>query len=221
MWTIAGAHPGHACEVALSAQWLLTCVTPPHGSRQAMRQHAMNQWAHYHDIDAEALQTDWVVRQVASASAGLLCAVPQRLVTGLQHQASVHGVQLSRVQPWWAQGLQHWLGGLADAAQAAQAAQEAEPAPGDPSGLQHRLALHEPGLFLQIEATVTDEGDAVLTRMAWMPDHEAPPRPAMAEVLTLPVPDEAAVDARWPGVWEHAALRDVVSGRVKPERTTP
>jgi hypothetical protein len=203
------AHPGHACEVALSAQWLLTCVTPPHWSREAMRQHALNQWSHYHDVDAQALQADWLVRQVASASAGLLCAVPQRLVTGLQHQASAHGVQLSRVQPWWAQGLQHWLEDVAK-----QAHGEAL------EGL-HCLALHEPGLCLQLEATVSDARETALTRMAWMPDHEAQPRHAMADVLTLPVPDDAAGDARWPGVWDHAALRDVVSGRAKLERTTP
>jgi hypothetical protein len=209
------AHPGHACEVALSAQWLLSCVTPPHWSREAMRQHAQNQWSHYHDVDAQALQADWLVRQVTSASAGLLCAVPQRLVTGLQHQASVHGVQLSRVQPWWAQGLQHWLAQLADADHAT------EQAPGDAAEGLHRLALREPGLSLQIEATVSDARETALTRMAWMTGHEAQARHAMADVLTLPVPDDAAGDARWPGVWDHAALRDVVSGRAKLERTTP
>jgi hypothetical protein len=156
-----------------------------------------------------------VVRQVASDSAGVLCAVPQRLVKGLQHQASVHGVQLSRVQPWWAQGLQHWLYQLADAAHAT------EPAPGDAAEGLHRLALHEPGLFLQIEATVSDARETALTRMAWMPDHDAQSRHVMADVLTVTVPEEAAGDARWPGVFDHAALRDVVSGRATLERTTP
>lgn len=189
------AHPGQVCEVGLSASWLLTCVVPPAWSPQAGQQHALNQWAHYHDLDAPALSAHWVVRQVAAPQVFVLCAAPRTLIDGLQAQAAAHHVQLAWVGPWWARGVQACLSRWPEP--------EAE-------GDERVLRLREPGLTLCVHSRADAKRQWTLSHVQWSAADGVTEGTGSVHV---PLPPGDAVDPAAPMLWDHPALQELLTGR--------
>ncbi|HEX5357276.1 MAG TPA: hypothetical protein VFW93_13740 [Aquabacterium sp.] len=193
------AHPGVRCRVGLSGCWLLHSVPGPTGDAQSAQALALQQWAHYLDLDESTLLRDWVLREVAVSKVALVCAVPRSLIEGLHEQATAHGVRLEWVGPWWAQGVQFWLADLAaDVTR--------------PEGIR-TLHLVEPDLVTHVQATGQPGKTASLQRI-WSDRHDAS-RLAPGDgrvVLQAPASDGQANTAVQHGLWDHTALQPVLSG---------
>lgn len=199
-------HEGQRCTVGLSGRCVLSRVAAPDLTLDEASQQALQQWAHYLDMDEASLRQDWVWRQVAAPGAHLLSAAPRGLIEGLQARAAEHGVRLEWVGPWWAQGVQAWLASLAalhaDVAQAHT----------------HVLHLLEPDLVTHVEARQMPAAPAHLLRV-WVevaPDQGA--EQAMAReglVVRLPEP-HLQLDAPAPyhnHVWDHSLAATTIQGQ--------
>lgn len=198
-------HPGELCEVGLSASWMLTCVVPPGWSLQAGQLHALNQWGHYHDLDAQALSAHWVVRHVADAQASVFCAAPRALMEGLQAQAKAHKVRLAWVGPWWVRGVQASLAGWS--------------AP-DATAATRTLSLHEPGLTLCVQAHAEPRGRWTLTQVQWRM-LDAAPGSDDVQAVRVPLPAADAGDPMSTVVCDHPEVRGLLSGRSAAWRASP
>lgn len=211
------AHQGSACELGLSSQWLLVCVAAAGETSTVLREQAMQQWAHYHGLDADQIASQWVLRELLVPEAAMLCAAPVALVDGLKDIARAHGVQLRGMVPWWVPALQAWCGQLSrqpvpDGGQGAQIAQGGMPS----------LALVEPGLVTHVQADIGPQG--VQIARIWSEAVDAVSLPGRVDgvhhaVVTLPPPSDADgasaewVSADWAAhLWAHASLRPVLRG---------
>lgn len=127
----AATRPGAVVELSLSAHVLLTTAHSdaseapglPHGG--ALREWAIDRWAHYLDMPADGFESAWRVqttRDASGAPVALACAVPQVLVDDLCAVAHRHGLKLLALKPWWADGLEE--------------AWQALPSPSSPSALE-------------------------------------------------------------------------------------
>ncbi len=212
------AHQGSACELGLSSQWLLACVAAAGETSDALREQAVQQWAHYHGLDAEQIASQWVLRELLVPQAAMLCAAPVALVDGLKDIARAHGVQLRGMVPWWVPALQAWCGQLAgqprpdDGGQGAQGRAQGNAQGGVPS-----LTLVEPGLVTHVQADIGPQG-VQITRI-WSEAGDATGLQRAVDgvhhaVVTLPSPTDAdAPAADWAAhLWAHASLRPVLRG---------
>lgn len=135
------AHAGQRCRLALSSQWLLSCLVAQEEGAKARRwrstfleeavARAAQQWEHYLSLDAITLHRDWVLRPARVEGGVLVCAAPRVLVDDLLAMARHHGVRVVWLGPWWAAGLHRWLG--------------------NPASVADVLTVHEPGWSLHFE----------------------------------------------------------------------
>lgn len=85
-------HAGARVKVCVSAHWCLV----------ALAEHPQAVWQQYHGLTEEAIQTEWVVRQLPVGEGRMLaCAVPRALMQAIIAHARQHHVQLAWVGPWW------------------------------------------------------------------------------------------------------------------------
>lgn len=187
------AHPGWACRVGLSGRWLLHSVAAPDMSPADALAHAVQQWAYYLDLDEAGLMRDWLVRQVNVRAAGLLCASPASFIDGLKAHAKSHGVQLTWVGPWWAQGVQACLADLVSAPDRAQGVWTLHLV--EPERVTHLDVLMQPGRQARLQRVWSDRA---------LPQGESP----QSHCVVLRAPD-AIEDAR---VWDHEAVQPVLNG---------
>ena len=205
-------HPGAVCEIGLSGRWLLSSVSQIDADHDAAYGHALQQWSHYLDIDQAALESDWVLRQLALPNVSLLCAAPRVLIEGLREQASSHGVRLEWVGPWWTRCAQAWLASLDQA--------------GEKASSQPEFAMYEPGLLTHIRAHVrTDLNEARGARLSdvWTEvTSEAVPASAMqGGACLMPPPFEAIQGLPHEShIWSHSAVADVLQGRIVDQMGT-
>lgn len=178
------AHEGQSCELALSERFLLSCLTEAGLTREQMRQKALDQWAHYLDLEETALQDDWVWRHAALPGAEWLCAAPLGLIDALRDVAGEHGVRLLWVGPWWAHALQDWLAGL-----------QAEGI--DETVAEPELSLIEGGLCIRAQARLSAEGVPQLVRLwsEWHPGAMPSSGPAH-QILSLSSPQQRGLAAQ-------------------------
>ncbi len=104
----AAVHAGAAVELSLSSHVLLMLADGDLTDAQALRERAIERWAHYLDLPAGSFDTDWLVQtslDEVAAPVAVACAVPNALVDGLQAVARRHGLALRALQPWWAGSL--------------------------------------------------------------------------------------------------------------------
>lgn len=203
------SHEGAVCTVGLSSRWLLSSVADPALAADAARLQAMQQWAHYLDLDEAALASAWVLRQVKQGGVSVVSAAPRALIDGLRAQAALHAVQLQCVGPWWAHAVQSCLPLLADV--------HAVGATGADTGVDQTLRLIEPGLVTCVQASRNAKGEAVLHRI-WVEQGEGAPDQLGAMTLSLPSPlpslagagEAARMGAD--GIWDHAAMRPLLTG---------
>ncbi len=94
------AHPGKACRVLLSSEWLAVITTNPAlGLRHAdeLQAHARTQFEQYHGSEAH----DWPLRLWQHAAGSGATALRGGVLARLQAAAAAHGVRLLSVQPAW------------------------------------------------------------------------------------------------------------------------
>lgn len=196
------AHPGEVCKVGLSGRWLLSSVSQIDADHSAAYGHALQQWAHYLDIDEATLASDWVLRQLALPNVSLLCAAPRALIDGLREQASMHGVQLAWIGPWWTRGVQAWLTSLDG--------NEGYTSP------QPAFMLYEPGLLTHAHAHLDERHGASLSEVWTEAASEAMPVIARDSGLCLtPPPADVLSGAPYERhIWAHGGVADVLQGRV-------
>lgn len=106
----AAAHEGAAVEVCLPSRVLLMWADPDVSEAQALRERAIDRWAHYLDLPAADFDRDWLLQttlDLGAAPVALACAVPRTLVEGLAEVAQRRGLVLRAVRPWWARPLLH------------------------------------------------------------------------------------------------------------------
>ena len=196
------AHPGEVCSVGLSGRWLLSSVSQIDADHDAAYGHALQQWSHYLDIDQTALESDWVLRQLALPKVSLLCAAPRVLIDGLREQADGHAVRLEWVGPWWTRRVQAWLASLDEAI---------EHVPSQPE-----FMVYEPGLITHVRAHL-DEAQGVRLSDVWTEvTSEAVPAQAIAEGACLtPPPLGASLGEPFEShIWSHGVVADVLQGQV-------
>jgi hypothetical protein len=143
-----------------------------------------------------------VLRQLALPAVSLLCAAPRALINGLREQAADHGVQLAWIGPWWTRGMQAWLVALNDN----EGASSPQPA----------FMLYEPGLLTHARAHV-DEGRGAWLSEVWteMASEATPVVTPDSGLCLTPPPPEALAGAAYEGhIWAHAAVADVLRGRL-------
>lgn len=191
------AHEGEAWSVGLCGRWLLNSVAMPDMDAASARQHAVAQWAHYHDVDEAGLSAEWLVRQLDLPGVHLLCAAPHTLIEGLRGEAVQHGIRLDWVGPWWARGVQAWL---------------AEPVAKHLNQLRE-LRLWEPGLLTHVQASSDAKGRAAL-QCIWS---EVASRSARSPVAHVALPAASftlgETQAYTMHVWDQASMHDVLQGR--------
>ncbi|MBI2734816.1 MAG: hypothetical protein HYX44_16375 [Aquabacterium sp.] len=78
-WCVA--HVGERCVVGLSSQCLLHAVVSGELGEQEAVDQAVQQWAHYLDVDVAALEAHWLLRRVKVAGQYLISAAPGREVS--------------------------------------------------------------------------------------------------------------------------------------------
>lgn len=104
----AAAHEGAAVEVCLPSRALLMWADPDVSEAPALRERAIERWAHYLDLPAADFDHDWLLQtslDLGVAPVALACAVPRALLEGLQDVAQRRGLVLRAVSPWWARPL--------------------------------------------------------------------------------------------------------------------
>ncbi|MDO9237132.1 MAG: hypothetical protein Q7U28_14000 [Aquabacterium sp.] len=143
-------YEGARCVLRLSGSSVLTSVAPTGLDADAAYSQAVQQWAHYLDLDEAALQADWVLRQVTLPAVSVVCAAPRALIEALQDHASEHAIKLDWVGPAWAPAVQTWLATL-------RCEEQAE--------IVHRMRLPEAGWETHIEAAQLPGQAAHLTRV--------------------------------------------------------
>jgi hypothetical protein len=208
------AHEGCVCELGLSSCWLLSNAAPTGWTKDAVHEHVLRQWEHYFGLDAAQLANGWVLRQVLSPNAAMVCAAPRALIEGLQGVAADHGVQLLSVGPWWARGVQAWLDSLAD--QAADEGNEGNEGTTEP----WRLTLAEPGLFTHVQARSPASGSVAAQLGAlWTEASDARVHAGLIgrhQTLVLQAPSATLTEGEPPAwhshVWSHAELRALLRG---------
>lgn len=194
------AHAGMNCRVGLSGAWLLHCVPVLGKEVPPIRQQALQQWAHYLDVDEASLERDWVLRDVRLPGATLVCAAPRTLMEGLLKHAADHGVRLVWVGPWWAHGAQAWLNTLT-------------PTVDQTDGLR-TLHLHEPGLVTHVQA-ICSPHEATAFKRIWCDRDERVSQADDVHRVSIHAPDQddgSASTTLASGLWDHAAVQAVLTG---------
>ena len=175
-------HAGSRCDVGLSSHWLLTAafskVDGP-DSVQALKDHALAQWAHYRELSAASVDQSWVLRSTLTPQVALVCAAPKALIDTLRAVAQQHRVTLQWVGPWWARDAQAWVQALAPGASALP------------------LQAWEPGLVTYVALDAAREGAQASVGQVWTEVSDAtqtPPTPlalgdGTAQRLVSPWPD--------------------------------
>jgi hypothetical protein len=218
------AHQGSACELGLSSRWLISSAAPVGWTQEAVREHVLRQWEHYFGLDTAQLEQDWVLRQVITPQAAVVCAAPRALIDGLRDAAAAQGVQVLSVGPWWARGVQAWLASLAD--QAAREGNDAKAEAAEP----WRLTLSEPGLLTHVQTRMTASASESASGMPlaaqlgelWTEASDARVQPGLVgrhQILVLQAPSAALADQAerepqaWQRhVWSHPELRPLLCG---------
>lgn len=192
------AHQGEACRVNLSGQWLLHSVPASGADAQSSRQQAMQQWAHYLDLDEATIERDWVVRVVHTPARGLMCAAPRAIIDGLRTHARNHGVKLEWVGPWWAYGVQAWLANLPSTVQANDT---------------HTLHLIEPGLMTHVQASAMP-GQAGTLQRIWSDRGPAAGKSGVAASVSIRAPtlDDQVDAAISSNLWDQSVLQPLLTG---------
>lgn len=107
----AAQHAGSACELGLGGAWVHTCVVPAEVAEasgaddEAWLDYARLQFEHYFGISAGPGGA-WTLAASRDARAALVCAVSSELLAALRAVAAAHHVNVRRVAPWWARGVQ-------------------------------------------------------------------------------------------------------------------
>lgn len=208
------AKQGSICEIGVSGNWLLLCVAESGTPPDALREQAMLQWEHYHGLDAAQINEQWVLRDLLVPEAAILCAAPRALIDGMSERASLHGVQVRGLFPWWVFALQVWCERLlADVLSAEHSA-------------SHQLTLVEPGYLTHVQATIRGQGVQINRIWTEAVDLADPGRVAPfsqrqgSTILRLPPvpPGVQTGDEAWRTcLWCHADLRTLMTDEVFKE----
>ncbi|WP_152606398.1 hypothetical protein [Aquabacterium sp. NJ1] len=196
-------HVGERCVIGLSSQCLLHALVSDDLSEHDAIAQAVQQWAHYMDVDAAELEANWLLRRVTVAGQHLVCAVPLGLIEALQTVARAHGVRLAWVGPWWAHGVQSWLShpGLAAGM------------PPDANGATVTLVAQEPGLLVHVQASVMPRRPARLQRV-WVEMNEGALTPPADVSVELVSPAQLGITCQphHAHVWDQPQLVPVLQG---------
>lgn len=196
-------HVGERCVMGLSSQCLLHVVVRGDLSEQEAVDQAVQQWAHYLDVDAAELEAHWLLRRVKVAGQYLISAAPLALIQLLQQMARGHGVQLAWVGPWWARGVQSWMQALRHSG--LQSDDAAEPVA--------TLQARERELVVNIQASISPSRSVRLERL-WV-EGRVGTRSATGGVsvdLTGPAQQPGAVQAWRSQVWDHDEVAALLRG---------
>lgn len=196
-------HVGERCVIGLSSECLLQALVSVELNEQEALAQAVQQWAHYMDVDGAELEANWLLRRVTVAGQHLVSAAPAGLVATLTAAAKAHAVRLAWVGPWWAHGVQNWLDELGYAADLSS----------DADGAVVTLQAREPGLTVHVQAAVA-KGQAARLQRLWIERHERASR-ARADVaveLTSPQQLGFAVQPHHAHVWDQPQLMAVLRG---------
>lgn len=197
------AHVGERCMVGLSSHGLLHALVDADLNEQDAVAQAVQQWAHYLDMDAASLQEDWLLRRVTVGGRHLVSAAPMALIDALLDGAQAHGVRLSWVGPWWARGAQSWLRNLSGSGGGQPDASEAT----------WTLEAREPGLVTRIEARAVP-GQAPRLQRLWMEADNGASASASAVSVRLASPQQQGIacEAHHAHVWDQDQLRPLLQG---------
>lgn len=196
-------HLGERCVIGLSSQCLLHAVVSADLSEQDAIAQAVQQWAHYMDVDAAELDEHWLLRRVTVAGQHLVSAAPMGLIEALQVAARAHGVRLAWVGPWWARGVQSWLHELG----------RAQGLPPDASEATATLRAQEPGLVVHVEASVAP-GQAARLQRLWVEVNERASSTHADVSVELVSPQQLGIACQrhHAHVWDQAQLVPVLQG---------
>lgn len=197
------AHVGERCVVGLSSHGLLHALVDADLNEQDAVAQAVQQWAHYLDMDAASLQADWLLRRVTVGGRHLVSAAPMALIDALLDGAQAHGVHLTWVGPWWARGAQSWLRDLSGSGGGQPDASEAT----------WTLEAREPGLVTRIEASAVP-GRALRLQRLWMEADNGALATARAVSVRLASPQQLGIacEAHHAHVWDQDQLRPLLQG---------